>query len=74
MKPLPPPSDPDPARLAMTLKLCDVRTGMLVRLPDGRTGRLKGLTKNTRRALVVVDGRHVRAHEDDLAVIEGEGR
>lgn len=51
------------------LKLCDVRTAMLVRLPDGRVGRLKGLTKNTRRALVVVDGRHELVPEAELEVI-----
>jgi hypothetical protein len=54
------------------LKLCDVRAGMLVRLPDGRVGRLKGLTRNTRTATVLVGTRHVRAAEAELELVGPE--
>ena len=41
-----------------------------VRLPDGQQGVLVGLTRNTRRATVLIHGRrHVRLPADQLVLV-----
>jgi len=47
----------------------DARLRQLVALPDGRTGRLVHVSRESRRATVLVGGRRVRIPADELTPI-----
>ena len=48
----------------------DDKARALVRLPDGREGKLLHITRHSQMAKVVVGGRHVRVLSTELVVVE----
>lgn len=48
----------------------DAKARALVRLPDGREGKLIHITRHSQMAKVVVGGRHVRVLSTDLTVVD----
>jgi hypothetical protein len=48
----------------------DAKARALVRLPDGREGKLLHITRHSQMAKVVVGGRHVRVLSTELVVVE----
>jgi hypothetical protein len=58
-------------RKRLTASQWEAHDRRLVRLPDGRLGRLQYVTPNSRVATVVVAGRRVRLPYGELELVKG---